>query len=354
MKKQVYILNIALSLLCFVSVRIPPHILWLAGFITYLIPFMLILNMVLLIRDLKNLRISFIVPLTIIILGWGFIRETISIHSGNKVGELKIMSFNVKAFNIYDVDMVKNDVPRRMAEWIKNQNSDILCIQEFYSESSTSGLNTIQLINVGNTYDIVNLPVYTNRIGAQFGNIIFSRYPIINSGQIKFDKPTQNQAIFADVIIHSDTVRIYDLHLQSLYIDDKELMNFDVDIEKEFRNLYSRMKFGFIQRSYQVEAIKKHILKCPYRIIVCGDFNDLPYSYTYTQLKDILKNSFVNVGKGLGFTYNGKLPFLRIDNQFFSNGVRAISFQTVKKMKYSDHFPIVGTYTVIDKSDPDR
>ena len=135
-----------------------------------------------------------------------------------------------------------------------------------------------------------------------------------------------------------------------MHIDEKELMSYENDLEVEVKDLFGRLKFGFIQRSKQIKTIKEHIMACPYRVIVCGDFNDLPYSYAYHQLKDILNNTFTKTGRGFGFTYNGKLPFLRIDNQFYSKGIQAVSFQTVKSMKYSDHFPIVGTYTLTDNS----
>ena len=349
MKKQVYILIIALSLLSYVSVRIPPHILWVAGFITYLIPFILILNLVLLIRDLKNGKLSFLGPLAILLLGWGFITDTFSWHASGVPGTLKVLSFNLRVFNIYDNPSMKNNIPQKMADWIRNEKSDIICLQEFYTEPGSSPLNTTKMINREKDYRIYSEPVFTNRVGAQFGTVIFSRYPILNSGQIRFSGHTQNQAIFADIRIDTDTVRIYNLHLQSMHIDEKELMNYDNDIENEVRDLFGRLKFGFIQRSMQIKTIKQHIIECPYRVIVCGDFNDLPYSYAYHQLKDILNNSFAKTGRGFGFTYNGRLPFLRIDNQFYSKGIKAESFQTEKKMKYSDHFPIVGTYTLIDQ-----
>ena len=349
MKKQIYIIILITTLVCYFSVFIPPHIFWFAGFITYLIPFILIINLIILILDIKNLRLSFLLPLVLLIAGWGFIRSTFQFPLNHKEGPVKVLSYNIHVFNIYDPESVFNEIPQKMAGWIQAAGCDIICLQEFYSEPDSPARNTISMINREKTYNIYNLPVFTNRIGAQFGNIIFSRYPIVRRGQVEFAGHSQNQAIFADLLIDTDTVRVYNLHLQSMHINEKEMMNYEGDIEEEVRDLAGRLKFGFIQRSLQIRTIREHILSCPYQVIVCGDFNDIPYSYAYHELKDILHNSFTESGSGFGFTYNGKLPFLRIDNQFHSNGIKSHSLKTVQAIKYSDHYPLIGTYSIAGK-----
>ncbi len=349
MKKKVYLIVLVVSLICYLSVFIPPRYLWIAGFITYLIPFVLLFNLFLLIRDLKNFKLSFLLPLGILLAGWGFIIDTFHYSRQLKEGTIKVMSYNTRVFDIYDPSKVDAGVPGKMTSWIRNMNADIICLQEFYTEPDPSRNNTVRMINAGNDYQVFDIPVFVNRIGAKFGAVIFSRYPIINSGRIRFSGNTQNQAIFADVIIDHDTVRIYNLHLQSMHIDEKELINYDGHMEEDVKDLFGRLKIGFIKRSVQINTVKENILHCPYRVIVCGDFNDLPYSYAYHQLKDILNNSFTSTGKGFGFTYNGKLPFLRIDNQFYSDGIKARTLQTVRSMKYSDHFPLIGTYDLVKK-----
>jgi endonuclease/exonuclease/phosphatase family metal-dependent hydrolase len=242
--------------------------------------------------------------------------------------------------------MVRNLYPEKMAGWIRSTQSDIICLQEFYNEPGDHVLNTVSMINRDKNYNVYNLPVFTNKIGAQFGIAIFSKFPILRTGEISFSGKTQNQAIYADVLIESDTVRIYNLHLQSMHIDDNHMIGYPGDLQEGFKDLSGRLKSGFIQRSLQVRLIKDNIKKCRYKIILCGDLNDLPYSYSYHQLKSILKNSFSSVGRGFGFTYNGNLPFLRIDNQFYSPGIKANSFVTLRSIRFSDHFPVIGTYTI--------
>ena len=85
----------------------------------------------------------------------------------------------------------------------------------------------------------------------------------------------------------------------------------------------------------------------PYPVICAGDFNDMPYSYSYQFMKRTLKNAFEEVGTGLGFTYNGNtLRVLRIDNQFYSPGVSAEQFETLTQIKFTDHFPVRGLYSL--------
>ena len=57
-------------------------------------------------------------------------------------------------------------------------------------------------------------------------------------------------------------------------------------------------------------------------------------------------NAFEEAGKGLGFSYNGRMSFLRIDNQFFNKTIRIKKFDTFYDMKASDHFPIMARYNL--------
>jgi endonuclease/exonuclease/phosphatase family metal-dependent hydrolase len=144
-----------------------------------------------------------------------------------------------------------------------------------------------------------------------------------------------------DVLKGKDTIRVYNMHLQSLSLEEEE-----IKVSSNILTLLKKLKEGSIQRSRQVQILDEHIKKCPYTtIFVCGDLNDTPYSYSYQALKEKFNNSFEEGGEGFGFTYNGKL-FLRIDNQFASKNVKVSSFKVHKEIRYSDHFPIEGRYSI--------
>jgi endonuclease/exonuclease/phosphatase family metal-dependent hydrolase len=95
----------------------------------------------------------------------------------------------------------------------------------------------------------------------------------------------------------------------------------------------------------------EHLSESNNPVILCGDLNDIPYSYAYHEINSDLNNSFVQAGRGFGFTFNGKMFFLRIDHQFFNKDFKINSFTTHREMKLSDHFPVTGKYSLIRKDE---
>ncbi|NJM94663.1 MAG: endonuclease/exonuclease/phosphatase family protein [Cytophagales bacterium] len=181
-----------------------------------------------------------------------------------------------------------------------------------------------------------------NRINAQFGLAIFSKYPIVDQGLIRhpaFDKSSANNGIFVDLLVKGDTLRIVNVHLQSMSILEEELTN--PESCKTRTGMWPPPAHGFARRASQVEGLLASQSTCPHPVIVCGDFNDLPYSYTYLRMRSWLHSSFEDAGSGLGFTYNGKLFFLRIDNIFYHPArLQALEYRVLRALSYSDHFPI--------------
>jgi endonuclease/exonuclease/phosphatase family metal-dependent hydrolase len=324
---------------------VPPDRLWLAGFIAYGIPIFLFSNLVLLVWKIFKKQISALYPFIILILGYGFIRDAFQISRSDPNGNIKVISFNVRVFNVYFENDKDVSSVHEMIKWINDQKADIMCFQEFYNDAKSSTFNTIKKISRANNYHYFHSPKYVNRIGAEFGDVIFSKYPIINEGQILFEKNSLNKVIYIDLKIDTDTIRVYNMHLQSLHIIEDELIN-SKDLQSGVEHLVANLKNGFIQRTGQIRMLLDDIQKCTYPIILCGDLNDLPYSYAYRKLKNTLRNGFSESGNGFGFTYNGKLFFLRIDNHFFSEELEVHTFTTHREMKCSDHFPVSATYSI--------
>ena len=181
-----------------------------------------------------------------------------------------------------------------------------------------------------------------------FGIIIFSKYPIINKKQVS-EYPHNYNSIFqyADIVKANDTFRVFNLHLQSLrftpgnlkYID-KPSMKDEADLEKS-KSLISKLKNGFLKRQLQAGRIREEMNKSIYPNIVCGDFNDVPNSYSYNIIGKGMKNTFVEKGSGLGRTFSGISPTLRIDNIFVDKRFSVQQFTRVQE-KLSDHYPIVA------------
>jgi endonuclease/exonuclease/phosphatase family metal-dependent hydrolase len=174
---------------------------------------------------------------------------------------------------------------------------------------------------------------------------IFSKYPILKKGNVQVRDKYSYGAIYADILFQKDTIRVYNIHLKSMSINTEALKDTD-NLKKNYFDLFRRLKNGFSQRAKQVRLIQESIEKCPYKVILCGDLNDLPYSYTYYKLSQVLENAFEQGGRGFGFTFNSWLFFLRIDNQFFSESIQIKDCETIREIDYSDHFPIKATYWV--------
>jgi len=107
------------------------------------------------------------------------------------------------------------------------------------------------------------------------------------------------------------------------------------------------MKFAYVKRASQIETVVKFVKSSPYPVILAGDFNDTPVSYSYRQIDNELDDTFVDAGKGFGQTHAQILPFLRIDFIFHSKGLQTIEHRTIDK-DYSDHFPIVARFMLHD------
>ena len=152
--------------------------------------------------------------------------------------------------------------------------------------------------------------------------------------------------IFTDLLINSDTIRVYNCHLQSYRLREAEINTIDsIDFnnhpktKEKLMVLSLKFKEALIKRAEQAATLRENINKSPYPVIVCGDFNDTPISFTYRTVKGDLKDSFTQSGKGTANTYNGKLPSFRIDYILYSPIFTSYNFK-VSSINHSDHFPI--------------
>ena len=229
---------------------------------------------------------------------------------------------------------------------VREEDADIVCIQEFYS-TDQGPLRASEIFNNLNNTPNRHLEYsLTTELGGR-GNATFSSYPIVHSGSIRFQN-TFNISIFSDIKVGNDTIRVYNNHLQSIYFNDANYrfldslrLRYDNQQMDEIRDISYRLKDAFIKRAEQADMIAAHIAGCPYRVIICGDFNDTPVSYTYYRLSNGMADAFTRTGWGIGRTYIGKFPSFRIDYVLHSEGLEALLF-TRKKVRLSDHFPIIS------------
>jgi endonuclease/exonuclease/phosphatase family metal-dependent hydrolase len=229
-------------------------------------------------------------------------------------------------------------------------DSDIICFQEFYTSEEEGDFN-----NIDSLTSLLNLPNYhteyttTLRKYDHWGIATFSRFPIVNKGKIMFNTRSNNMCIYTDVVIRKDTVRIYNVHLQSISFSKKDNQfledikngnDSEEDLEKS-KSVLRRLKRAFTKRAKQVEAIKIHMATCKYKIILCGDFNDTPASYAYHELSKKLEDAFIEKGTGFGRTYAGQWPQFRIDYILYDQHLACNSYSKAGET-FTDHFPITA------------
>ena len=156
-----------------------------------------------------------------------------------------------------------------------------------------------------------------------------------------------NGILVADMVYKKDTIRIINTQLQSTGVRVNKVLKKDYDIvKKEGRNVFSNLKAGFTERFAQVKILKEWVKESPHPVLLCGDFNEVPYGQAYGSISKLLRNSFEDAGYGFGFTLNRSPRIVRIDNQFYGKGLRVNSFETLMEAEDSDHYPLYGEYSI--------
>lgn len=344
------ILVVIFTLFAYYCAYLSPIKYWWAGFLALSIPVCLLTNVIFLLHWFLHKSFRGFISLATLLIGYPFLESSISLALGknikkNKANTFSLMSYNVKVFNVYNHLQGKDSInAKSIIQQVVEDSSDIKCLQEFFCEDDSKVFNTIERIRQNKKYHYAIAPTKEKR-NNYFGIAIFSRFPIIRAAEVPFPK-SKNRGQFADILIGKDTIRIYNVHLQSISLDEEKMFSNESyeELKKTYNNVFKRMKRGFQQRALQTDLLIKHITQSPYPVILTGDLNDTPYSYTYTSFKNILQNAFEKAGTGFDFSYNGKMFFLRIDNQFFSKKIKIHYFETDRKFTYSDHFPIRAVY----------
>ncbi len=349
--------NILLALCLLLSYTAPiinPAKLLLPAFFGLAYPYLLFLNLIFLIYWIVRMRKELLISLVVILLGWFHLTNFVPLRFQKPPepgletkSNLKVLSYNVRTFDKYNWTQ-NSETKEGIFETIRSEDPSIVCIQEFYT-SNKSGKRERDIRNQLKEYPYYSI-YYSLKSGAStgFGIATFSKYPIVKTNRIPFDNTT-NQAVYTDIKIDDDTVRMFNIHLQSIrfgqrnyaFLDSLSLKYTNKQLE-EVKDIGSRLKEAFVMRAEQSRIIHHYIEESEYPVIVAGDFNDTPVSYAYKQIKKGLSDAFRTSGKGLGNTYAGELPSFRIDYIFYSDELEAIEFERIKS-KFSDHFPITST-----------
>lgn len=341
--KVMFFFNIVLTVLTFVAYVLPflaPKLFPFLSVLTLILPLFLIVNSLFFIYWMLQLKRQIILSGIVLILGITFVNKFYKFSSNEQEFEEKdfvVMSYNVRLFNLFewiDRDNVKNEIKT----FIDEHNPDILCIQE-YSETANVDLRV---------YKHKFIFMQGNKI--RTGQAILSKFPIVDQGTIEFPE-SDNLIVYADVRKGNDTIRVYNMHLQSIKIspDVSEIeSNVDKINQQKSEMVFKRIGKAFTKQQLQAEILMKHKKQCKYPMIVCGDMNNSAFSYVYRSIKGNLNDCFEEAGIAFGETYNFKYYPARIDYIFVDKSIKVKSFKTFKQFKSSDHFPIL-TRLMIEK-----
>ena len=263
--------------------------------------------------------------------------------------KITVVSQNVKLFGWYNWKRNKQDRDT-MITGLEATNADVYCFQEYFHNTTPGKFDTRETIKKRLKTPFENVH-YTNSINRdeKYGIATFSKFPIVNTGRVRFDRENSNVCIFSDVLVNGDTLRVYNAHVASIRFrnDDyrflDEIKNSEQEVKpviKDGLGIIERLNTAYKKRASQVHSIKAHVAECPYPVIICGDFNDTPVSYSYAQLADGMVDSFRESGWGIGNTYIGKFPSFRIDYIFHSPSLNSAKYHKLPET-ISDHHAIV-------------
>jgi endonuclease/exonuclease/phosphatase family metal-dependent hydrolase len=319
---------------------------WIA-FTGLVYPILITTNIVLCAYWLIRKNLFFLTTLLLIIGGFyhhsRFFQISFKSYSPTEDQEIiKIMSYNVRLFDLYNWTENK-ETKKAIIDQIKKQSPDVICFQEYYYSTENDFITRDMIMKE------LNMPYFHESFSDEskeksyFGLATFSKFPIINKKSHKFKNDNSNQCMWSDVVLKKDTFRIFNAHIGSIrfnYSDYKIIGGKGSPLwpheERPKQKIIKRLNDGFKKRSIQVKKLISIVNKSNYPRIICSDINDTPISYAYHQFDKYFKDSFINSGNGIGSTYVGKFPGLRIDYIWHEKDLTSYNFTTHSE-ELSDH-----------------
>lgn len=353
-----YLLILCL-LVAVIAKYISPIIFWVPAFFGLAFPFLFAINFFLILYWIAQFKPAFIFGVVALLIStptaYRYVQFSVRKNEPDtKV--LKVTSYNSMLFDLYNWTK-SHETRAKIFSNLSDINPDIICFQEFYTSEEKNDYN-----NVDTLKKLLRTPYYhteyttTLRKLDHWGIATFSKFPIVKLGKIVFNTTSNNICIYSDIVVNKDTLRVYNVHLQSISFSKKDNDFLEdvisnkknaTDEVNNSKNILRRIKRAFLKRSMQVEMIVLHMRTCPYKIILCGDFNETAASYSYERLIKNLKDSFVEKGLGFGRTYAGKWPSFRIDYILHDEALHCSDYRRSDET-YTDHYPITAYFDNID------
>lgn len=310
----------------------------LMGYIAFGLPVLLLANGVLFLYWLIRKKKQAVVPLVALLANTGYFTAVFhySLPSGQDMETLTVATYNIHSFNKEKTGFTA----KQIALYMEKVKADVLCFQEF---NGNIYFPLDSLSRVFDRYPYRYIPVLPNR---HTRIAVFSRYPLTDSLFVSFPG-TDNCGLYVDMLVREKIIRLFNVHMQTTDISraERQLERNEVYFDREdkikaFGNIRNTLLENMQERASQANTIHALIDKSPYPVLVCGDFNDTPASYTYRTLKNNLDDGFQSCGKGYQYTFRGLFRLLRIDYIFHSPEIKAVRYVS-PSLKWSDHNPVI-------------
>ncbi|MXV17404.1 endonuclease/exonuclease/phosphatase family protein [Hufsiella ginkgonis] len=338
-------ISAALLLLSYLAPVTDPRDFWIIAILGFGYHFLIALNVLFILYWIIRVRMYWLISLLCILAGFNLVMSDYGFNAKSVAGDpkppghIRVMAYNVHKFTGIERHEGAS-IQRQVRELIAGKSPDIVGIEEFTSITGEKALVADSLKKSGYAYHYF-FP-YNIRPADSTGNAIFSKYPIVGAGIVPSPAMLKTKAVFADIKIDGKIIRVYCIHLAAVEMAANKkgkILSGDVGLGVS-SFVVTRLKLAFINRSYHIARIKRHMDDCKYPYVVMGDFNDTPISYAVNEIGDGLKNAFKEKGSGFVTTYYSDFPKLQIDYIMTTPHFEILSYDVIDK-KLSDHKPVV-------------
>ncbi len=326
------------------------------AYFTLIFPIAIVVNIGFVIFWLLARKWLFLISLSLLLYSSAEISNTFPVHIGKPKSIELNNSFSILSFNTMGCGSLKKHTkkkPNQVIQYIMDSDADIVCLQEYAINDNDEHLTTADINRIFVKYPYKHIQFRSFQGNNRYGIATFSKYPILLKKKIEYPS-IFNSSMYTDINVKGTRIRFVNNHLESNRITEKDRAmplslkdKFDTDNLKGItRHLSRKLAVAYKRRAFQAVVVAKVIDDSPYKVIVCGDFNDVPSSYAYTKVKGNLKDAFSETGTGFGWTFNDRLYHFRIDYILYDSDAFSVVDFKLDAVDYSDHYPVHCTVNI--------